>query len=557
MNLRTPPSPAGAALALALALAALLACRPAQGGSATFIEVERSVVATGAGDLGFGCIEVPAIDDSERFGPFFGTSSIPLFATGLASQLSAVNPSSLVFGDGSVQIAGSPLCDGTSVRSMIRLRFDVVGQLMVILEGSLTASGNAAVQSLAEVTITDLSTREALYSVSAASGLGAPPAVAALGSPLILGPGQYLLVIDAQSSGAVIGEALEGTAAFDVSISFPAVINNECASAEEIELDGFSVFDTTFATTDGPAEILCGQGGSAAQIDADVWYRYAGACDAWLILSSCGLADFDTRMALYEGCPDAGGTILACNDDDDRCFGGTSQLLVPVRAGVEYFLRVGGADGARGVGGLLVTCEIPNDYCEDVLSVEAGAIAFSTLGATTDGPPLAGACVAAGESPGLVQIHSDIWFEFVAPCRANVRVRVEPQDDFESRLAVYEGGCPIDASTELACGLAPPGEQASEVTVAVAAGQRYLVRLGGAVSERVTERRGQAGHGTLFIECILCPADLDGDLVVGGSDLGLLLAAWGSDDGNADLDGSGEVDGADLGEILAAWGACP
>lgn len=48
--------------------------------------------------------------------------------------------------------------------------------------------------------------------------------------------------------------------------------------------------------------------------------------------------------------------------------------------------------------------------------------------------------------------------------------------------------------------------------------------------------------------------DLDGDGSVGGSDLGLLLVAWGSTDPDADLNGDGIVDGPDLGLMLAAWG---
>ncbi len=53
-----------------------------------------------------------------------------------------------------------------------------------------------------------------------------------------------------------------------------------------------------------------------------------------------------------------------------------------------------------------------------------------------------------------------------------------------------------------------------------------------------------------------CPADLSGDGVVDGADLGILLNAWGSA-GGADLSGDGIVDGADLGIMLNAWGLCP
>lgn len=50
------------------------------------------------------------------------------------------------------------------------------------------------------------------------------------------------------------------------------------------------------------------------------------------------------------------------------------------------------------------------------------------------------------------------------------------------------------------------------------------------------------------------PADLDGDGTVAGSDLGLLLGAWGPCAGcAADLDGDGAVTGSDLGLLLGEW----
>lgn len=58
------------------------------------------------------------------------------------------------------------------------------------------------------------------------------------------------------------------------------------------------------------------------------------------------------------------------------------------------------------------------------------------------------------------------------------------------------------------------------------------------------------GAGTTF----KCAADLDGDGVVGGADLSVVLASWGSD--GADLDGDGTTDGADLATVLSGWGLC-
>jgi len=53
-----------------------------------------------------------------------------------------------------------------------------------------------------------------------------------------------------------------------------------------------------------------------------------------------------------------------------------------------------------------------------------------------------------------------------------------------------------------------------------------------------------------------CPGDANGDGVVDGADLGLLLAGWGGNDPMVDLNSDGIVDGADLGLLLAAWGIC-
>ncbi len=61
-----------------------------------------------------------------------------------------------------------------------------------------------------------------------------------------------------------------------------------------------------------------------------------------------------------------------------------------------------------------------------------------------------------------------------------------------------------------------------------------------------------------FVGVDLCPWDLNGDGVVGASDLALLLGDWGAAGalGPADFDTSGAVDAGDLAQMLGAWGAC-
>ena len=56
-----------------------------------------------------------------------------------------------------------------------------------------------------------------------------------------------------------------------------------------------------------------------------------------------------------------------------------------------------------------------------------------------------------------------------------------------------------------------------------------------------------------------CPADIDGDNEVGGTDLTAVLASWGASGSEAsgDLNGDQEVNGLDLAIVLANWGSCP
>lgn len=55
-----------------------------------------------------------------------------------------------------------------------------------------------------------------------------------------------------------------------------------------------------------------------------------------------------------------------------------------------------------------------------------------------------------------------------------------------------------------------------------------------------------------------CPADLNGDRLVDGGDLGVCLGAWGPCQPGCpgDFNADGMVDGGDLGTLLSEWGSC-
>ena len=118
-------------------------------------------------------------------------------------------------------------------------------------------------------------------------------------------------------------------------------------------------------------------------------------------------------------------------------------------------------------------------------------------------------------------------------------------------MDIYDasGGCPSSGATPLTCGDDVCGDDPEVSTLAIA-GQQFLIRIG--------SEDGSTGAGNLAITCTSfgdpCPEDLNGDGQVNGADLGLMLGAWGTPDG--DINDDGITNGADLGLLLGAWGPC-
>jgi hypothetical protein len=118
---------------------------------------------------------------------------------------------------------------------------------------------------------------------------------------------------------------------------------------------------TTDASTDGPAHAACLSAGDD-QIHNDVWFIWIAPCTGNLVATTCGAADFDTRLAAYATCsaaPPSDGNLLGCNDDAPGCAGYGSRLSVPVTGGFCYLIRAGGYNGGHGTGTLTIACAPP------------------------------------------------------------------------------------------------------------------------------------------------------------------------------------------------------
>ena len=327
------------------------------------------------------------------------------------------------------------------------------------------------------------------------------------------------------------------------------VENDECADAFVLT-GGDNAFTTLGATDSGIDDPLSCSSTNGPSVTRDVWFTYTAFCTGTLDFSTCGGADFDSRISVYlasSGCPTNGSSPVACSDD--AC-GNQATASTFAIAGTEYYIRIGSSDGSTGSGVLNVDCGgLPgpaNDECADAEPVSEGSTSVSTLGATDSGIDTAVSC----SSTNGPDVQSDVWFVYTSDCTGELVIETCGMN-FDSRLDVYNAasGCPSNGSSPLTCGDDSCGDDAT-VSTLVFEGQSVLIRLG--------SPDGSTGNGDLSISCNPfeepCPEDLNGDGVVNGADLGLLLGAWGTS--SQDINDDGIVNGADLGLLLGAWGDC-
>ncbi len=103
---------------------------------------------------------------------------------------------------------------------------------------------------------------------------------------------------------------------------------------------------STACATDSGTTPSCGSG-----IMNDIWFAYTATETCDMLFDLLGIANYDTRMALYDDCPGGGGTELICNDD---YVGLLSGFIFSVTQGVTYYVQVGGYSGATGIGDLSI-----------------------------------------------------------------------------------------------------------------------------------------------------------------------------------------------------------
>ncbi len=273
------------------------------------------------------------------------------------------------------------------------------------------------------------------------------------------------------------------------------------------------------------------------------WYRFDPPCPGLYTIDTVN-SNFDTVLSVFDGCPDAGGAMVACNDD----FPGLGrQSRVQVRVGGPVLIRVCGYVGAEGLYQLNIS--LPqgpaNDTCDTAVVTSGYGARFCNTQATDDGLNDL-ACTGSGT------MHNDVWYSYTPAC-SGLYTFSACDADFDTVMALYEGGCagvghgPVACNDDSdACGLR------SVVSASLVEGTEYLLRIGGYAANSL-------GSGTLYIYGNGgCPADYNADGGVDGADVSDFFNDWEGGSFRADVNCDGGVDGSDVSVFYAAWenGGC-
>jgi len=232
------------------------------------------------------------------------------------------------------------------------------------------------------------------------------------------------------------------------------------------------------------------------------YYRFTPKQSGSYQISTCGLATWDTRLAVLNTCDIADG-VLACNDDGTGCPNFSSLITsVELVGGEEYFIAVGGYGAATPVLGGTVRIGLNGGGgggCEKAPALVVGLNEFSTIGqtATVD---LTGIC-----DPGAFGddiIYNAAFYKFTPATSGLYTLSTCNLADFDTRLAVMEGCTPADGV--LACNDDGPGSCALFTSVIpaveLAGGVEYVVVIGGFSA-------AEAGAGQIEISPFV-PCDL-------------------------------------------------
>ncbi|MEE2681290.1 MAG: PQQ-dependent sugar dehydrogenase [Planctomycetota bacterium] len=361
-----------------------------------------------------------------------------------------------------------------------------------------------------------------------------------------------------------------------------------CENAYEVSL-GENFFDTRGASAEfpDPSDSLCSGTYLAWQGSPDVWFTFSPTLGGALTLSTCQSGSYDTSLALYRGESCSTLDYVACNGDASgqaNCQAYYSNIgNFTVEAGEVYWIRIGGYQAETGTGVLTVSYVPRGTDCNDNgiedaldLSYEQSFDCNGNLipdecdidaGITSDcaggpiGSQLSGEILFSTNCAGCHNVDGSGGKTWPGPnIRNSSRTLVSmmltsptdhPGGSFDqftsSDIANLEAYLADGGSSGRPDGIPDTCQKVPDCdqdgisdACELAMGTQLDLNWNGVPDE---------------CDPAECPADLDGDGIISGADLSIVLASWGTN-GPGNLNGDQTTDGQDLAIILANWGVC-
>ncbi|MEZ6241722.1 MAG: GC-type dockerin domain-anchored protein [Phycisphaerales bacterium] len=148
--------------------------------------------------------------------------------------------------------------------------------------------------------------------------------------------------LNASLSGGLSPLAIAAGLCLLVSPALAQPANDSCSTPMPLTGTGLFPFDNCTATTgsEGQNNFGCSNGPLGPAIFFDLWYCWTANCDGVATVSTCGLTQGDSKIAVYDGCacPVAGIGAIAC--DDDAC-SPQAEVSFDVQCGHQYLIQIG------------------------------------------------------------------------------------------------------------------------------------------------------------------------------------------------------------------------
>ncbi|MCB9178397.1 MAG: T9SS type A sorting domain-containing protein [Flavobacteriales bacterium] len=219
--------------------------------------------------------------------------------------------------------------------------------------------------------------------------------------------------------------------------------------------------------------------GCANYSGSDVWFSFVAPATAEPVTISTSAGSLtDGAMALYSATACAGTyTLIECDDDDGP--GRMPELVrTGLTAGVTYYIRMWGYNGATGTFNICVS--IPPAPANDDPCSAVGLTLNSTC-SYTNGNNQSGTATAGIPAPGCASYTSgDVWFSFVAPASGAATVRTTAGTLTNGGVALYSATACAGTYTLIECDDDDgPGDMGEITRTGLTPGATYYIRVWG------------------------------------------------------------------------------